>query len=319
MPQGPLSADGNRELLLALLFRAIASGKQATALKILAKDPSLVTESSLVGGAPYPVLVAAVAAGMDALVPFALLRGASVDSCMGGTSLLATGVRQNSASLVSMALAFGANLTPVVTKDGASDEPLLDIAMQQLVTHCTRALKNAAREGGKQATLAAAIVLMLLDSGAVPAGNLPTSPLPLLCRLNWSGMPPSAEGPGELRLGVLLQELIKRGADVDLRTGGIPVLRLAVGAKNMPAVLGLLKAGANTDKDFLGEDLLVSLSKNSLSDQIPLVSEFVMRNQIARSRAAAAQPGAAPRGPAVVTVSGDLLPEPARFEAFDVL
>lgn len=62
--------------------------------------------------------------------------------------------------------------------------------------------------------------------------------------------------------------------------GGVHLLVRAAGAKNIPAIMCLLRAGAIGESNFLGHDFLEVLHRNGMSEQIPEISDFMMRTKI---------------------------------------
>ena len=105
----------------------------------------------------------------------------------------------------------------------------------------------------------------------------------MLCTFDWSTMPDepgSSSGSGPARLTQMLKEFIRRGADVNMSVGTIPLLRLAIGSKCILPVISLISAGADTTQEVLGEDLIKLMGQNNLSEHIPAITEYLMRTQI---------------------------------------
>lgn len=311
----------NRALLIEMLGANLSQSKLSYVIKILRKDPSLCQESVVLSDTTTPcgLVQAAIDTGLESLIPFVLSYGVDVNTCIEGRNLLDYAVSHNSPSLVSTALAFGAVEALMLEKESDTEELSLISQSIHMLVSTASSISTTQKIGinlgrmleVKHGLDALKISRMLLDANLPSLGNAIHSGLARLCNQDWSKL-----AVPEAQLSSLFQELLRQGGDVDVKIGGKPLLVLAIGAKNIPAVLNLLKVGVKTSESFLGIDLVSCLSKNGLSEHIPAITEFLMRNEIERANREASLESSQPT---VEIIGKRSVPSAQPLQSFDVL
>lgn len=291
-PLGQESHGSNRETLLKLLEIAFKDGRFPTVMKILSKDGSLVRESIGVGLNRKTVMRHAIESHMELLIPFALMRGISPDEKIFGTekipaTLIECAVNTNSPNLLCYAISSGASIDKEpkdekLTGALTGTANLIEVAVHKLVSHeSLESTSNPSLKVSIQSSMSMALSITqsLIDFGASTGSRRKTSALPMLTTSSkcWENFP-----NGEI--GRLYTECIKRNADIDAIVGGKALIRLALGAGNIQATIALIAAGANTDREYIGGDILEIANINGLSSSIPLISDALLKSYIKKEK-----------------------------------
>lgn len=266
--------------LLRLLVLSIEQGKFVTACKILTKDTTLISEYYSVGNTSKSIVRLALENQMDSLVIFALNNGLSPDDKIFGintdneSTLLEYAISVGSPVLVDYAIAYGAQVTKEPKAACSTTRlPLSSQYIEDAIFNMT-SISNA-----DLLPKYVRIVQSLIDAGASTGSCRPLSALPSLIKS------PEIFNEHSSKLNELIIECIKKGADVDATISGMPLISIAFGAKNLDAVLLLLQFGADTSKEkFDGKDILEIASINGFSDQVPQISEAMMKNVISKEK-----------------------------------
>lgn len=287
----PLSNGSTREKLTSLLALSIAEGKLLTAAKILEKDPSIITESVIASNSRRSIVRLALDSKMDSLVLFALLNGLSPDEPVFGDSLnekvtlIEYAVHAANLNLVHYALIHGAKIEkePAISKERSllkGSAGLIEVASNMLANSVAEEEKAGERVDSEKTKMFFLIIQSLVEAGASTGSNRRNSLLPVLIRTSqlWSSTYFNSTSK-------LVSDAIKKGADINAKVNGRPLITIALGSQNIQATILLIKLGANTRTDFIGMDIIEMAANNNLLDAIPQITQAILSAGLSLARA----------------------------------
>lgn len=252
-PPLPTTSGDEREKLLKLLGITLSDSRLSTVSRILAKDATLSTELVTVAGESMHFAKACVQVGYMRGVDIAQSCGVNISGMFGSVTLLETAISRGDAAAVDhlISLKIGVNLC-------ADTEPPLSRALVACVTL-------------NKTTTNFSIARMLMDAGASAAfPEYLTPPSVMLATASWAGR--------ESEMAKLLGEIKARGGSMDAKSPNstISPIRLALGAKNVGAVVAFIQLGANTDAAYVGGDIIELAIKNKLDGAVPDIQAAIM-------------------------------------------
>lgn len=244
---------------------------------------------------------------LDIGIVAALKNGFPVDEPVmegGHYTLLRTAVMSLCPGLASMALAYGANPNQEVQ------------GQNNLVTITFQKLQSAHHMSDVAALKLSGMAEMLLRAGALPkilSTDAEKSDLAtLVSQESWneysqSGTPivrsTHAVSASFCRLVAALceaganpNEVVSKRVAIPQESGiwsenqNMPLLLAAISEANGPAVLALVNAGADISPSAIGGDLFLLMRQNRIHDEIPAVTEVIMRRTLAAELVSAPNP-----------------------------
>lgn len=277
----------DRQKLLRILGLAIESRKVPSLMKALQAYPDVHSETIEIRATPasnpqsQSVIEACILNDLAiALVPTTTAGGFDINApvVMGGTVLEYACLRGD-ASLASLALGLGANPNARPEATDQARIPALSCVVQSL-----------ARDASGSGTNRVGLMRMLLGSGADPdvhAEKTMTNVM-VIAAADWNGREDMMSG--------VLADLVRHHADVNVIQGTVaPVsaLTLALGKKNVPAILSLVRLGAKTSSEVIGGDIFERFTKLGLKEHIPALTDAIMRRTMDAATTAAKDSSAA--------------------------
>lgn len=266
----PVFTGAQRQAAINLMGNAIAEGQAMSIMRLLNKDPSLCLEQVTVKGGGSAAAVtssfaaACVTHGISSGYLFAIQRG--VDP----TPLLMVALNKLAAngegveSDLSLLLSVGAD----PNADRGSDTEMGVFAKAMHLSYPRQKMLHRP-----------AIVSMLLDAGALPTLS-PRLMCPFQTLVRTGGWDDQQK---LVMLYKMAARLAKAGLDPNCATGTPPQKPIlqALGSKNTPALIALIRIGASTNKaDLGGKDLFATMDAQGMHEDKPLVQEALMEHRI---------------------------------------
>lgn len=270
-----------RQRALELLATLIAGSRVIAALKLLNADPTLVFESLQVQVSPttstkvaMEVPLACLKFGVSAGYVFAVANGYPVDT-----------VLSNNATLLQAALGKG--------RDGTADVGiLLGLGASPAAMTDKRTLWSAFSDAFPATGGNYSLVNMLLDAGArFEYDSKLANPFSVLVAAH--GWTDADEASSMTRL---MTALVKSGHSINSETGSpkMTALYRALGNKNGPAMIALIRCGADTGPEALrGKEFLALLEEQKLGAFKQEAQDALMASHISRAVRAVPATGAA--------------------------